>query len=169
MSAEESHTLPAIPVVPYAVSLAMTVYYWEYRTNTEGARPKWVKCCNILKTLGPRWWIAESMSVLGKNVLHKLEKIPIAKDGGRKKQQQQEQERQQQQQEQQELHKADHSQLSNQQAIPEEQVVGLWQDGGLFDQLEGESFYGMCINIISLSSFFSPLYQWSIERTKKLN
>lgn len=73
------------------------------------------------------------MSVLGKNVLHKLEKIPLpsAKDDDARKQQE------------------NNSISSAQQELPEEQVMGLWQDGGLFDQLEGESFYGMCFSFIT--------------------
>lgn len=73
-------TLPPIPVITYALSLAMTIFYWEFRINPDDARTRWMECCTILKSLGPVWWLAESMSSLGEIVLERLETSPPSRE-----------------------------------------------------------------------------------------
>ncbi|KAK9333708.1 fungal-specific transcription factor domain-containing protein [Lipomyces starkeyi] len=63
--------LPPFPVVPYAVSLTLTVYLRLYPSPE--ATAGWHESCAVLDDLAKTWWVAEAMGGMARSVFRKLE------------------------------------------------------------------------------------------------
>lgn len=66
--------LPPLPIVPYALSLSMTVAYRELRYSTlityvNRAKASLEACCQLLEGFSDRWWAAAAMVKLGRKAL----------------------------------------------------------------------------------------------------
>ena len=66
--------LPPIPLVPYSISLALTVAYRQLRDQTTSTDLEQVKRnlevrCALLEGLSKRWWSADAMAKLGRRAL----------------------------------------------------------------------------------------------------
>ncbi|KAL0265022.1 hypothetical protein SLS55_000979 [Diplodia seriata] len=71
--------LPPLPIVPYALALAMSVAYRQYRrSKLQGhknrAKEDLKTCCSLLNKLRATWWCAGCMADLGSAALSKAEK-----------------------------------------------------------------------------------------------
>jgi hypothetical protein len=64
---------PPFPVVPYAMSLALTTFYSILRRGEGGARESFVSACEILEALGTYWWFAGAMAKMGRGGLERLQ------------------------------------------------------------------------------------------------
>jgi hypothetical protein len=79
---EESPTnLPPLPVLPWALSLAVANAYRQFRqsrvpTHRNRARMELQKCCDLLEKMRPTWWSAGRMADLGRAALNKASNIP---------------------------------------------------------------------------------------------
>lgn len=78
---EHCRDLHALPVIPYAVALALSVSYQHFRQSQlqhqqEDAKRDFRRCCDILQSLRNTWSSADSMATLGKRVLDELDKAP---------------------------------------------------------------------------------------------
>ncbi|KAK9370870.1 fungal-specific transcription factor domain-containing protein [Lipomyces kononenkoae] len=71
--------LPPFPVVPYAVSLTLTVYLRLYPSPE--ARSGWHESCAVLDDLAKTWWVAEAMGGMARSVFRKLEEDQASKQG----------------------------------------------------------------------------------------
>ncbi|EKG20720.1 Transcription factor fungi [Macrophomina phaseolina MS6] len=79
LSHEFPDDLPPLPIVPYALSLAMSVAYRQFRrSKLQGhknrAKEDLKTCCHLLNRLRATWWCAGCMADLGTAALHKAEK-----------------------------------------------------------------------------------------------
>ncbi|CCX34781.1 hypothetical protein FPQ18DRAFT_297096 [Pyronema domesticum] len=63
---------PPLPVVPYAVSLALTTFYLVFRRNGEGGREGCIQSCEILESLGAYWWFAGAMARMGRAAMERV-------------------------------------------------------------------------------------------------
>lgn len=78
--AEESpNNLPPLPVLPWALSLAVANAYRQFRqsrvpTHRSRAKMELQKCCDLLEKLRPTWWAAGRMADLGRAALNKASK-----------------------------------------------------------------------------------------------
>lgn len=75
---ESPNDLPPLPIVPYAISTAMTVAYRQFRQSKLLSHRKRGKedlktCCNLLNRLRTSWWSAGAMADLGCAALKKAE------------------------------------------------------------------------------------------------
>ncbi|GAO47223.1 hypothetical protein SAICODRAFT_20502 [Saitoella complicata NRRL Y-17804] len=71
--------LAPLPIIPYTATLAMTVFYRQFRmakltTLRARARADWERAQKVLEGLGDRWWSAEAMGNLGRSAMEKVEK-----------------------------------------------------------------------------------------------
>lgn len=80
---ENNHAehLPPLPLVPYAVSLSLTVAYRLIRdraSSTDFAQAKrdLAVRCSLLEGLSKRWWSADAMAKLGRKALKSLKSRP---------------------------------------------------------------------------------------------
>ncbi|KAK9240957.1 fungal-specific transcription factor domain-containing protein [Lipomyces kononenkoae] len=71
--------LPPFPVVPYAVSLTLTVYLRLYPSPE--ARTGWHESCAVLDDLAKTWWVAEAMGGMARSVFRKLEEDQANRQG----------------------------------------------------------------------------------------
>lgn len=74
-------TLHAIPMLPYAISLALSVSYQHLRQDQlvqqqEDARDDFEACYVILRELKKTWSSADAMSTLSEKVVEELKRIP---------------------------------------------------------------------------------------------
>ena len=81
MNAPKSPTLHPLPVLPYAISLALSVSYQHLRQSQfehqqAGARNDFRTCCRILQNLRRTWASADVMATLAKKVLDELDRAP---------------------------------------------------------------------------------------------
>jgi hypothetical protein len=81
---QEFAHLPALPIVPWAVTLAMTVAYREFRVARVAARRNQSKrdcetACTTLEKLSDQWWTAEAMAKLGRKAVATFEGISCRK------------------------------------------------------------------------------------------
>ncbi|OMP82029.1 hypothetical protein BK809_0006338 [Diplodia seriata] len=79
LSHEFPDDLPPLPIVPYALALAMSVAYRQYRrSKLQGhknrAKEDLKTCCSLLNKLRATWWCAGCMADLGSAALSKAEK-----------------------------------------------------------------------------------------------
>ncbi|KAL1616739.1 hypothetical protein SLS56_011305 [Neofusicoccum ribis] len=79
LSHEFPDDLPPLPLVPYALALAMSVAYRQYRrSKLQGhknrAKEDLKTCCGLLNKLRATWWCAGCMADLGSAALSKAEK-----------------------------------------------------------------------------------------------
>ena len=79
LSHEFPDDLPPLPIVPYALALAMSVAYRQYRrSKLQGhknrAKEDLKTCCGLLNKLRATWWCAGCMADLGSAALSKVEK-----------------------------------------------------------------------------------------------
>jgi hypothetical protein len=77
---QEFAQLPALPIVPWAVTLAMTVAYRQFRETSLTVRrcrskSDWQSACATLGTLSDQWWTAEAMAKLGTKAVAAFEGI----------------------------------------------------------------------------------------------
>ncbi|KAL3469452.1 hypothetical protein BJX99DRAFT_251973 [Aspergillus californicus] len=75
---ECAHNLPPLPIIPYAVALAMGVAYHQIRsskiiTHVDRAKGSLEACCTLLEEIGVFWDSAEAMARLGKKVLRQID------------------------------------------------------------------------------------------------
>lgn len=74
------HHVPAIPLIPYAVSLSLTVAYRGLRDNhndVEQISRDLTTRCEILESLSKYWWTADAMAKLGRKALKSLQQPGI--------------------------------------------------------------------------------------------
>lgn len=58
-------SLPPTPIVPYAVSLALTTFYARVREGDGECIAEYKVCIDMLTYLGKWWWVAGAMAKLG--------------------------------------------------------------------------------------------------------
>lgn len=78
---ENGRNLLPLPVVPYSLSLALSVAYKHLRqTELATSRIQATKqlkcCCALLDALTPTWWSAGAMAKLGRRALNEANKPP---------------------------------------------------------------------------------------------
>ena len=81
LNAPESPSLYPLPILPYAISLALSVSYQHLRQSQlehqqADARNDFRTCCRILQNLRRTWSSADVMATLAKKVLDELERAP---------------------------------------------------------------------------------------------
>lgn len=82
--AEESpDNLPPLPVLPWALSLAVANAYRQLRqsrvpTHRSRAKLELQKCCELLERLRTNWWSAGRMADLGRAALKKASKASVS-------------------------------------------------------------------------------------------
>lgn len=79
---ENGKNLLPLPVVPYSLSLALSVAYKHLRqtglvTNRIRATKQLKCCCTLLDALASTWWSAGAMAKLGRRALNEANKPPI--------------------------------------------------------------------------------------------
>ncbi|QDS75502.1 hypothetical protein FKW77_004871 [Venturia effusa] len=85
--AEESpNNLPPLPVLPWALSLAVANAYRQLRqsrvpTHRSRAKLELQKCCELLEKLRTNWWSAGRMADLGRAALKKASKASASVSG----------------------------------------------------------------------------------------
>ncbi|GAB1195295.1 hypothetical protein APSETT444_004553 [Aspergillus pseudonomiae] len=82
VATECSQDLPAIPIVPYALTLSMGVSYQQFRsskliTHSDRAKASLEACCTLLEALGISWCSAEAMARLGRKALHQIDGLNL--------------------------------------------------------------------------------------------
>lgn len=70
LSTEPHENLPPLPIIPYALSLAMSVVYRHFRQrklqmHKNRAKEELKSCVTLLNRLRPSWWTAGAMADLG--------------------------------------------------------------------------------------------------------
>ncbi|KAK5083650.1 hypothetical protein LTR05_006154 [Lithohypha guttulata] len=78
--------LPPIPLVPYAISLSLTVAYRGLRdghSDPVKAQADLASRCDILESLNKTWWTADAMAKLGRKALKSLQQPSQTEDGRR--------------------------------------------------------------------------------------
>jgi hypothetical protein len=80
---ESPNNLPPLPVLPWALSLAVANAYRQFRqsrvpTHRSRARIELQKCCDLLEKMRPIWWSAGRMADLGRAALNKASNVPAA-------------------------------------------------------------------------------------------
>ncbi|GIC84900.1 transcription factor domain-containing protein [Aspergillus udagawae] len=83
VATECAQDLPPLPIVPYALSLSMSVSYQQFRssrliTHFNRAKASLEACCSLLEGMGIYWYSAEAMARLGRRALRE---INVAKPG----------------------------------------------------------------------------------------
>lgn len=81
MDAPHAKTLHPLPILPYAISLALSVSYQHLRQSQlehqqADARQDFRTCCKILQNLRRTWCSADVMATLAKKVLDQLDRAP---------------------------------------------------------------------------------------------
>lgn len=81
MNAPKSTTLHPLPILPYAISLAMSVSYQHLRQSQlehqqADARNDFRCCCRVLQNLRRTWCSADVMAGLAKKVLDEMDRAP---------------------------------------------------------------------------------------------
>lgn len=74
--------MPPLPLVPYAVGLALTVAYRGLRDNhldAERAQADLATRCETLEKLSTYWWTADAMARLGRKALKSLQQPGVQK------------------------------------------------------------------------------------------
>ncbi|KAL4814189.1 hypothetical protein BDW67DRAFT_166347 [Aspergillus spinulosporus] len=84
VASECAQGLPPLPIIPYAVSLSMSVSYQELRsskliTHFNRAKASLEACCDMLEELAS-WCSAEAMARLGRKALRQIDGISSAND-----------------------------------------------------------------------------------------
>lgn len=79
LNAESPAYLPPLPIVPYALSLALSVVYRHFRSrrlkvHINRAKEELRQCVELLKGLSNAWWSAETMAKLGEAVLNNADR-----------------------------------------------------------------------------------------------
>lgn len=73
---------PPVPIVPYAVSLALTTFYSMFRKTREGGHAEFVRACEILEGLGTTWYFAGAMARMGRQAADAAERIRVEEAAG---------------------------------------------------------------------------------------
>ena len=81
LNAPKSPTLHPLPVLPYAISLALSVSYQHLRQSQfehqqADARKDFRTCCRILQNFRRTWSSADVMATLAKKVLDEIDRAP---------------------------------------------------------------------------------------------
>lgn len=81
MNAPKSPTLHPLPILPYAISLALSVSYQHLRQSQlehqqADARQDFRICCKILQNLRRTWCSADVIATLAKRVLDEIDRAP---------------------------------------------------------------------------------------------
>lgn len=83
LMADGRHALiPPVPLVPYAVSLSLTVAYRGLRdqhVDPERAQADLTTRCETLEALSRSWWTADAMAKLGRKALRSLQQPGVRK------------------------------------------------------------------------------------------
>ncbi|KAJ9649482.1 hypothetical protein H2199_000257 [Coniosporium tulheliwenetii] len=84
LSSESPEYLPPLPIIPYALSLAMSVAYRQFRqsklqVHKNRAKEDLNTCCVLLNRLRTAWWSAGAMADLGTAALAKADKASRTK------------------------------------------------------------------------------------------
>lgn len=79
---EQYKDIAPLPIVPYAVSITLTVFLKYFKLKT--AQENWKRGCSILDSMSEYWWTAEAMSSMGNSVFAKLEAEYIENEENRK-------------------------------------------------------------------------------------
>lgn len=62
--------LPPTPILPYAVSLALTTFYARVREGDGECIAEYKDCIDMLTYLGEWWWVAGAMAKLGARAMN---------------------------------------------------------------------------------------------------
>ncbi|RHZ49899.1 transcription factor domain-containing protein [Aspergillus thermomutatus] len=78
IATECAQDLPPLPIIPYALSLSMSVSYQQFRssrliTHFNRAKASLEACCSLLEGMGIYWYSAEAMARLGRRALRELD------------------------------------------------------------------------------------------------
>ncbi|RHZ71174.1 hypothetical protein CDV55_108643 [Aspergillus turcosus] len=78
VATECAQDLPPLPIVPYALSLSMSVSYQQFRssrliTHFNRAKASLEACCSLLEGMGIYWYSAEAMARLGRRALREID------------------------------------------------------------------------------------------------
>jgi hypothetical protein len=68
-----SKDLPPLPLLPYCVSLTLTVFLRTYPRGDSETGFSWKDSCSTLEGMADRWWVAGAMGTMGRNVFKSLE------------------------------------------------------------------------------------------------
>jgi hypothetical protein len=79
---KNGRNLLPLPVVPYSLSLALSVAYKHIRqtglvTSRIQAMARLKQCCRLLDALADTWWSADAMAKLGRRALNEANKPPV--------------------------------------------------------------------------------------------
>ncbi|KAF7155027.1 hypothetical protein CNMCM5623_005235 [Aspergillus felis] len=90
VATECAQDLPPLPIIPYALSLSMSVSYQQFRssrliTHFNRAKASLQACCSLLESMGIYWYSAEAMARLGRRALREID---VAKPGLQRSQEQ---------------------------------------------------------------------------------
>lgn len=77
VATECAQDLPPLPIIPYALSLSMSVSYQQFRssrliTHFNRAKASLEACCSLLESMSIYWYSAEAMARLGRRALHEI-------------------------------------------------------------------------------------------------
>lgn len=64
--------LPPLPLIPYCVSLTLTVFLRSYPKADPNYGLTWKNGCSLLESMGPQWWVADAMGGMGRKVFGRL-------------------------------------------------------------------------------------------------
>ncbi|ANB12759.1 hypothetical protein AWJ20_1029 [Sugiyamaella lignohabitans] len=68
-----SKDLPPLPLIPYCVSLTLTVFLRTFPRVDSETNFSWRDACTALENMANRWWVAGAMGTMGRNVFGSLE------------------------------------------------------------------------------------------------
>ncbi|VVT50045.1 uncharacterized protein SAPINGB_P002573 [Magnusiomyces paraingens] len=69
-----SGTLPPLPLVPYCVSLTLTIFLRTYPQVDLQYGYTWMDSAKLLESMSDRWWVAAAMGKMGQSVFKRLER-----------------------------------------------------------------------------------------------
>ena len=67
------NSLPPLPLIPYCVSLTLTVFLRTYPKPDPVYGFNWRDSCNLLESMADQWWVAAAMGGMGQNVFGRLQ------------------------------------------------------------------------------------------------
>ena len=81
MSSHQFTSLHPLPILPYAISLALSVSYQHLRRaqlqhQQEDARQDFATCCSVLQRLRRTWSSADTITTIARKVLDEIDKAP---------------------------------------------------------------------------------------------
>lgn len=70
------NVLPPLPLIPYCVSLTLTVFLRTYPKIDPNYGFTWKDGCSFLESMSDQWWVADAMGGMGRKVFGRLPEEP---------------------------------------------------------------------------------------------